>query len=209
MSFKHVWLRNVSPVALTLCAFSCAHTHDPHAHLKVPAPPSGASFIIRGNVTDAESGLPYSHAVIGLADVRHENSGSLLHKSARLGTADRKGLIDLAVTWGAWEQYTLKPLRVDDPERVRSFTAIVESAEARCRAGDPASIAVIIEPAWDEPVVLLFDASDLAASAQGDLVLDIGTVKLTLPSPPIGLSGLSVEEREAMLDAELPAEVEP
>lgn len=209
MSFKHVWFRNLSPLALVLCAFSCAHTPYPHVHLSATAPPPGASFVIRGNVTDAESGLPFSHAVVALADVRHENWGSLLLHSARLGTADRKGLIDLAVTWGVWEQYTLNPLRVDDPERVRSFTAIVDAAEARCRAGDPASIAVIIEPAWDEPVVLLFDASDLAASAQGDLVLDIGTVKLTLPSPPIGLSGLSVEEREAMLDAELPAEVEP
>lgn len=209
MSFKHVWLRNLSPLALALCVLSCAHTPDAHVHLIAPAPPPAASFIIRGHVTDAESGLPYSHAVIGLADVRHENWGSLLHNSARLGTADRKGLIDLAVTWGAWEQYAQKPLRVDDPERVRSFTAIVDAAEARCRAGDPASIAVIIEPAWDEPMVLLFDASDLAASAQGDLVLDIGTVKLTLPPLPDGIAGRPGEEREAMLDAELPAEVEP
>jgi len=178
MSSAYVWLRNLLPVALALCLFSCAHAPDPHVHLSAPAPPFDKPLIVRGNVADATTGEPIPYADVYIVDVRHENWAALKYHSARLGTADRDGVVDLAVTLIASED-------VVSPSRFRSgfrrwgeTKPVVESAEARCRQGKPSVITVVLVASSHNDAILFPEAVLQFDESRGANILQLGTVTM-------------------------------
>lgn len=204
MSFAYVWLRNLSTVTLALCLFSCAHAPDPHVHLKVPAPVPGTPIVVQGQITNAETGDPVPHKVLYLLDIRPENWDSLDRHTVRLGTANREGRVDVALHWPARRKHRLAPKGDMGRDRISDYRSIALAAEARCHAGNPAAIAVVIDPDNDEPTILFFNTSDFLTSASGVPILDIGDVELKLAF----LNGDYTDEESRILDeSEVPEEV--
>ncbi len=159
-------------------SLSCAHTPDPHMNLSAPAPPFDKPLIIRGSVTDATTGEPIPYVEVYVIDARHENWAALKDHSAHLGTADRDGVVDLAVTLIASED-------VVSPSRFRSgfrrwgeTKPVVEAAEARCREGKPSVIAVVLVAPSHNDAILFPEAPLQFDESRGANILQLGTVTM-------------------------------
>jgi len=180
MSSANVWLKNVSPFALALCLFSCAHTPDPdpHVHLSALAPPFDKLLIVRGNVTDATTGEPIPYADVYVVDARHENWAVLSDYSAHLGTANGEAAVDLAATLIAEDGdaspsgFRSKFVQMGDIQRV------IEAAEARCREGKPPRIAIVLTASQYKDTIFFPETPLQFDESRGAHVLQIGTATM-------------------------------
>lgn len=179
MILKTRWCATTTIAVWGCLSLSCAHTPDadPHIHASVEPLTLNAPTIIQGRVTDALTGEPVPHAVVYLVDVRSEYWKSLQSHSARLGTSDRDGRIDLAATWSTTREIDPDLVPVFSLDWVRDLSVLGDEAEARCRAGDPANVAVVIEEGRHNGRYYFFNTNQLSLGP-GGLVLDVGEVVL-------------------------------
>ena len=180
MSSAHVWLRNLSPIALALCAFSCAHAPDPdpHVHLSAPAPPFDKPLIVRGNVADATTGEPIPYADVYVVDARHENWAALSDYSAHLGTANGEAAIDLAATLIAEDGDASSSGFRSEFWQLGDTQRVIEAAEAQCREGKPPRIAIVLAASLYKGTIL-FPETQLQFDEFRDAnVLQLGTVTM-------------------------------
>jgi hypothetical protein len=178
MSSAYVWLRNLSPFALALCVFSCAHAPDPHVHLSAPAPPFDKRLIVRGNVVDATTGEPIPYADVYVIDARHENWEALKGYSARLGTTDRDGVVDLAVTSIASDDVVSSSGFRSGFRRWAETKSIVEAAEARCREGKPPTTVVVLTVSSHNDAILFPETPLQFDESRGAHILELGTATM-------------------------------
>lgn len=179
MILKTRWCATTTIAVWGCLSLSCAHTPDadPHIHASVEPLTLNGPTIIQGQVNDATTGEPIPHAVVYLVDVRPENLKGLQSYSARLGTSDRHGRIDLAATWSTTREIDPDLVPVFSLDWIRDLSVLGDEAEARCRAGDPANVAVVIEEGRHYGRYYFFNTNQLAPGP-GDLVLDVGEVIL-------------------------------
>jgi hypothetical protein len=174
--------RSLVPAAVLVGLMSCAHAPDPHVHMTVPGLTLDTELIVQGQVDDTKTGAPIPYASVYLVDVRHENWPELSDYSARLGTANREGDVDLAATWTMSGDPGAGQILMPGFDRIGTAEGLVEAAEARCRAGAPASLALVIYGSRHERQYVFFDAAAFRPGGDGVVRLDIGQVAL-VPRP--------------------------
>lgn len=179
MILKTRWCATTTIAAWVCFSLSCAHTPDtdPHVHVSVEPLTLNVPAIIKGRVKDTSTGEPVPYAVAYLVDVRPENWKGLQSHSARLGTADRHGRIDLGATWSTRREIDPDVVPVFSLEWVRDLSVLGDEAEARCRAGNPANVAIVVEDVRHYGRYYFFDTNRLSLGSRG-LVLDVGEVVL-------------------------------
>jgi hypothetical protein len=205
------WCATATLTAWTCFSLSCAHTPDadPHIHASVEPLTLNVPTIIQGRVTDATTGEPVPHALVYLVDVRSEYWKSLQSHSARLGTADRHGRIDLGATWSTRREIDPDVVPVFSLAWVRDLSVLGDEAEARCRAGNPANVAVVVEDVRHYGRYYFFDTNQLPV-ASGEMVLDVGELVLDpLPEDYWCYPSLMSAESENLAVTNHPAEATP
>lgn len=207
MSFGFRGIRNGALAALAACGFSCAHTPepDPHVHLSAPALPLNSFLVVRGNVSDATTGEPIPYADVYVIDARHENWEHLESHSARLGTANREGRIDLAATWGAKTEPGAEPIFMAGYGRWSDTPPVVDAAEARCREGMAPSVAIVLSHSLYKDGIILRDPPFQFTGSGDAIVLDLGNATLS-PRPQSDYSVINsiLEEKVGVPDDTVP-----
>ncbi len=208
---QQLLLRICWAVALLLAApmMSCVHTPAPHVHGTVNPIPQGTSFVVEGYVIDAETGASIPHAVLYLVDVRPENWEHLDQYSARLGTANRSGHIDLAINWLTTFDLAGEPKFMQGYDRLRDTEGLVTWAEGRCRGGELGSIALALVAGRYEWRYEMVDATKLKPEADGTLIIELGQIELQPRPASEYLFYETFEAASALEDAESAAEDMP
>lgn len=199
MRQRFLWAYWVLPFALAAILMSCVHTPDPHVHGSVPTIPQDTPIVIEGNVIDSETGAPIPHAVLYLVDTQPENRERLSKYSARLGTANHEGHVDLAAKWTTTFDPSGELEFMPGYDRLGDTEGLIAWAEVRCREGELGNIVFAVVGERHEWHYNTIDSTALKPQADGTLIVTLGQIVLQ-PRPPSDF--LSYESFEAAIERE-------
>lgn len=183
MSFVRFCLKAAISVAMVACLFSCAHTPDvepvvSHSHVVGSALPAQTLFVVRGHVTDIETGLPVRHAVVYLVDIRRENWECLEYHYARLGSSDREGRIDLAATWATMGEHEAEYVFRPGFDMLEYFDGVIGLARARELDGNSLCHAIVVSADNYVDEISFHYLCAPPRLGDGDRILDLGELQL-------------------------------
>lgn len=171
--------RTLLLLLLTTVSLSCVHTppEDRHTHLSVAPLELTTPVLIQGRILDKESGEPVPYADVFLVDARPECLRQYRAHTARQGTTNRDGQVDLNAKWSTMGEIDAEQMPTSAMSWVRDMGRLAKAAEAECRAGNPVNVAIVVEEWTHHGRYVLLDTNQFASSLSG-WVINLGTWEL-------------------------------